>query len=178
MNLKKLKKIVQKELDFKGNHVPYTLYSPRFIIKNCKNEYLKTEFAEWNETPGFLTALFNLCIRMPKNTTIEELKNHLRNIEKKYLFDVSYFDPNDKYVAEKIRNGGVWNECLISIDRAKGDEDANKYVSLSKLKEYLMDMPNLHCCSGSCWNIDRKTMKKLVRDGLVYKPNRDEKFLF
>ena len=175
MTLKKLKSIVQRELKFKGNHIPYEIYSKEKTIKNCKNEYLKKEFKKWYNVENFLTALYNLSIRLPSKTTIDELKEHLNNIEYKYKFDINYFDPNSKYYLEKVYGDDVWRECLLSIHKVSGIEQTSKIVSVSKLKEYLTDNPNLYCYTTFCFDVDKKTMKKLIKDGLVYRPNKKEK---
>lgn len=174
MTIGELKKIVQKELGFKGDHVPYAVYSDLLTIANCKNDFLKSEFEEWDDTPCFLPALFNLCCRLPKGVTVEQLKKHLKDIEHKYPFDANYFDASDEYYVEKVKGDNVWRECIVSVNKIKGNENTDNCVSLSKLRDYLLDNPNIHCCSVLCY-VDKKTLKELLKSGLVYKPSREEK---
>lgn len=79
--LGELRKILQKEIGFTGNYIPYNSYSPDLTIKNCKNNWLKECFSEWENTPYFLAGLYNLCARMPEDISMEDLKLQLHRID-------------------------------------------------------------------------------------------------
>ena len=174
MDLNELKKILQKEINFDGEHIPYQKYSAKLTIANCKNDFLKSTFSEWENTPYFLAGLYNLCVRLPNNTSIEDLKTQLHRIDS-IPYEKDYFIAGQKYYAKKIpfENNSPWRECVLSIEKYNSNTGDGNYVSLSELREYLCDNPVLHCWPGFC-ETDEYTKDKLIEDGLINKPYEEE----
>lgn len=172
--LGELRKILQKEIGFTGNHIPYNSYSPDLTIKNCKNNWLKENFSEWENTPYFLAGLYNLCVRMLKDTSLEDLKSQLRRVDANW-YNKDYFIPGQEYYAVKIPIiDSPWRENVVSIEKYNPERGDNNYVSLSELREYLCDNPVLHCWTGFC-EANEEIVNKLLEEGLLNLPNEDEK---
>lgn len=171
MSLRKLKREVKKDLGFKGKNIPYRIYSEKKTILESKNEYITSELApECDDIT--LTAIYNLCDRMPKKSTILDLKKHLSKIKSN---KIEYnAESKSGYYFEKLYPNNPFEECVLGIISSKKVSKNGQYLPIECLEEYLLYHPNFRCSSEWCFGVDKKTINSLVKKRLVYKPNRGE----
>lgn len=183
--LKRLEKEIKKIIPIR-KHILYNQYADFPLLKNCNSEWLKENFKEWENQDRFIPGLYNLIRFMPKDITLEEFKKHLYNVDNSFNFNKSYFNyisRNDRYYAIKIKGiTNPWSDFIIEIykkeDAEKKITSGEELISLSRLKEYEMERPNMVVYDGIFNDADKKTTRELIRQKLLIKPIGYEKEIF
>lgn len=178
--IKKLRKEINKIVKVK-DHILYDQYHDFPLLKDCKSEWLKANFSDWLETEMFLPGIYNLSELIDKNISLEGFKEVIRQSEKNMNKKINFF-PNEKYYFRDYTDwNSIWGNILIDFTPEKkipkGKE--NEYVPISKLKEYEISHPCMKGWTGIfSEEVDKKTIKKLIKEKLVNKCKKYEKKYF
>jgi len=183
--IKILQKEIKKIIKTVDNRITYKAYETIPLIKDCNNTFLKENFSEWRETEKVLGAIFNLS---KYYYTIDEIKSQLKQIERNFAFNISYWVDGEEYYIEKIQCVSPFDECILSIlstDKIEyfiknQERQKEEFVALSKLKDYELNHPNQKVWDSNCWNdLPKKLTKQLIKEGLIIKPSKKEEwFMF
>jgi len=181
---KKIQSEIRKEIKTVHNRIIYKAYENMPLIKDCKSDFIKANFSEWNEVKFALGGIFNLS---KFYYTIDDIKSQLKEASKKFSFNVSYWNENEDYYCEKIYCETFLDECIISVmssDKVKyfleQGREKSDFIAISRLKEYEIDHPNQKVWAVDCWNdLPKKITKKMIKENLIIKPSKKfEWFMF
>lgn len=173
----KIKSEINKIIKIKG-HILYDQYSDFPLLKDCNSDFLKKNFSQWLDQENFLPGLYNLTRFMDKDETIESIKARLVAVETSLRFKKSYYIPDEKFYAINPRIVNPWANFCIQIKKRENCDFDDSLISLSRLKEFEMERPNLIVYDGIFNDLDRKETKKLIKEKLIIKPIKYEKYYF
>lgn len=172
MLLEKLKQELSKDIQI-TTHIKYAAYNRELTIANCKSDWLKENFSEWNNVPYFVFGIYNMAKLLP-DMSVKEFKNKIREIEHNFKFNKTYFEEDEYYADIGFTMNSCWDECCLTLMKGERNCSKENLIPLSRLKEYLIEHPNRKCYPVFCYDIPEDIMNNLIKQGLVEFPDEDE----
>lgn len=161
-----------------NDHILYEQYSDFPLLKYSNSEWLKENFSDWKEQKNFLPGLYNIARFLDNNETMEELINKLKAVDASFAFNKSYYTPNERFYAIKPYTTDPWSDWILEVREQKDYDKEDNLISLSKLKEFEMNYPNMIVYDGIFNNLEKKETKRLIKEKLIFKPISYEKEYF
>lgn len=175
------------------DHIPYSGYNKKLLIKNCKGKLLRKYFKKWENERFAIYGIYNLSKILK---TPQEIVDQLNKAEENFKNRKSYWVDGEEYYAsnnilynvDDFHVYGIFTECAVSIYPREeverlisNGEKKERFVALSKIREFKLDAPNQNFwIEPFFWNCFPDSLKrKYYKEGIFIKPSRKyEWFMF